>query len=191
MSVQPVADRQPQPAYPPLRIVPAPQTDPPPLDTATVTELFARQQATTREPRRRFVQSTLAIDFRERGEDPVFGPQATARADLPDPAGWARHLVGAVLECATGARPVGQLARWLDTGPREVVARQHRIAMRSARAGRRTLERSTILKVHVCEPADGVAEASLVVHHDGRVRAVAARLSGVDGRWLVTALQIG
>ncbi|MFC6714722.1 Rv3235 family protein [Branchiibius cervicis] len=44
---------------------------------------------------------------------------------------------------------------------------------------------------HACEPADGVAEVCLVVQHEGRVRAVAARLSGVDGRWLVTALQIG
>lgn len=191
MSAQPIADRQPEPAYPPLRIVPAPQTEPPPLDTATVTELFAQQETAASGPRRRFVQSALAIDFRECGEDPVFGPQATARADLPDPAGWVHHLVGAILECATGARPVGQLARWLDTGPREVVDRKHRVALRLARGGRRTVERSAILKVHVCEPADGVAEATLVVHHDGRVRAVAARLSGVDGRWLMTALQIG
>lgn len=188
MSVQPITDREPEPAYPPLRIVPAPQVDPPALETATVQDLFAEQETRTRRCGRSFVQSTLAIDFRECGEDPVFGPQATQRVHLPEPSAWARQLIAAVLECMAGARPVGQLARWLDTEPRELVARRHRLAIR--RDGR-PLQRSTILKVHVCEPVDGVAEAAVVVHHDGRVRAIAARLSGVDGRWLMTALQIG
>ena len=43
----------------------------------------------------------------------------------------------------------------------------------------------------VADHADGVAEVSAVVHDRGRVRAIAMRLSGVDGRWLVTVLQIG
>jgi hypothetical protein len=45
--------------------------------------------------------------------------------------------------------------------------------------------------VRVCEPADGVAEASAVVVDGGRVRALAFRLVGLDGRWRVEALQIG
>jgi hypothetical protein len=45
--------------------------------------------------------------------------------------------------------------------------------------------------VRVCEPADGVAEASAVVVDGGRVRAQAFRLVGLDGRWRVEALQIG
>lgn len=185
MSGQPSTARPEEPAYPPLRIVPAPRTEPPALETSVVRELFARQTTQSRRP---FVQSMLAIDFREVGEDPLFGPQATKRRDLPEPAAWTRQIMGAVLECLVGARPVGQLARWLDSGPRELVTRHHR---RAQRRGARPLTRSTILKVHVCEPADGVAEACLVVQHEGRVRAIAARLSGVDGRWLVTALQIG
>lgn len=174
--------------YPPLRVVPVPRNEPEPLETATVTALFAEHDQTGVRHRPAYVQSALAIDFRECGEDPLFGPQATRRSELPDPGPWARQIVAAVLECTTGLRPVGQLARWLDTLPREMVARRYTIAQRR---GTRPLGRSGVLRVRVCEPADGVAEVSLVVQHEGRVRAVAARLSGVDGRWLVTALQIG
>ena len=46
-------------------------------------------------------------------------------------------------------------------------------------------------RVRVCEPADGVAEAAVVVHHGDRVRAVALRLVGQDGKWRVSALQVG
>lgn len=179
---------QDDPAFPPLRVVPAPNAEPEPLDTATVTQLFADQA--TRAGRRpsAYVQSSLAIDFRDCGEDPVFGPQATRSSELPEPGAWTSQIIGAVLECTTGLRPVNQLARWLDTVPREMVARRYTIAQRR---GTRPLGRSSILRARACEPADGVAEVSLVVQHEGRVRAVAARLSGVDGRWLVTALQIG
>ena len=58
---------------------------------------------------------------------------------------------------------------------------------RGVPAGRRAVVRS----VRVCEPADGVAEASAVVVDGGRVRAVAFRMVGLDGRWRVEALQVG
>ena len=45
--------------------------------------------------------------------------------------------------------------------------------------------------VRVCLPADGVAEASAVVIDADRVRAVAVRLEGLDGRWRATALEVG
>jgi aerobic-type carbon monoxide dehydrogenase small subunit (CoxS/CutS family) len=45
--------------------------------------------------------------------------------------------------------------------------------------------------VRVCEPADGVAEACAVVIDGNRVRALALRLVGLDGRWRVEALQVG
>ena len=43
----------------------------------------------------------------------------------------------------------------------------------------------------MCEPVNGVAEAAVVLQHGSRVRAVALRLEGQDGKWRVTALQIG
>jgi hypothetical protein len=47
------------------------------------------------------------------------------------------------------------------------------------------------MNVRVCEPADGVAEVSAVFRRADRVRAIAFRIQGVDGRWRITALQLG
>ena len=48
-----------------------------------------------------------------------------------------------------------------------------------------------VLTVRVCEPADGVAEVSVAFRRAERVRALAFRMEGVDGRWRITALQLG
>jgi Family of unknown function (DUF6459) len=48
-----------------------------------------------------------------------------------------------------------------------------------------------VQSVHGCSPRDGVAEATVVVNDGARIRAVAVRLEGWDGRWRVTALQLG
>ncbi|MFP5347666.1 MAG: Rv3235 family protein [Actinomycetes bacterium] len=48
-----------------------------------------------------------------------------------------------------------------------------------------------VKKVRVCEPADGVVEGCGVVVQGDRVRAVAVRLEGMDGRWRATAVEVG
>jgi hypothetical protein len=48
-----------------------------------------------------------------------------------------------------------------------------------------------VRSVHVSEPADGVAELSVVLVGAGRPRALALRLEGWDGRWICTALADG
>jgi hypothetical protein len=48
-----------------------------------------------------------------------------------------------------------------------------------------------LLTSRVFEPADGVAEASAVFRGGGNVRALAFRLEGLDGRWRITALELG
>ncbi len=114
-----------------------------------------------------------------------FGPQPTAREALPDPQAWAGRMVQAVIEVLSGVRPLAQLVRW--TSPDVYAALQRRSARTRPQPGRRAIVRS----VHVSEPADGVAEACAVVIAHGRVRAVALRLEGLDGRWVMTALEIG
>ena len=42
----------------------------------------------------------------------------------------------------------------------------------------------------ICEPADGIAEATVLARWDGRTRAVAVRLEGIDGRWRCPVLAI-
>jgi hypothetical protein len=87
----------------------------------------------------------------------------------------------------SGARPAPQVIRWTTPEVYSAVAR------RNAAAGRRThpARRAVVRHVRICEPVDGVIEACAVVVDNGRVRALAMRLSGVDHRWVVSALQIG
>ena len=45
--------------------------------------------------------------------------------------------------------------------------------------------------VRICQPADGVAEICATVRGTRRVLAMAFRIEGVDGRWRITALDLG
>jgi len=56
-------------------------------------------------------------------------------------------------------------------------------------AGRRPWARS-VRSVHVSEPTDGVAEVTAVVDRGSRCAALALRMQGLDGRWLITALDL-
>ena len=141
-----------------------------------------------------FIQGTLAIDF-SGDYDPVqdpedrvyFGPQRTFSRDLPEPQAWVAHMAQALVEVMSGARPAPQVIRWTTPEVYSVVAR------RNAVSGRRTIvaRRALVRRVRICEPVDGVVEACAVVVDNGRVRALAMRLVGVDGRWVVSELQVG
>lgn len=135
-----------------------------------------------------YVQGSLAVDFREDAYDSFFGPQATGTADLPAAKEWAPRIIRATLEAWDGSRSADQLSRWLAPEVRDRVARRGQLARRR---GRRPLRPPHLRALLTCHPADGVCEVSAVVHSDGRVRALALRMSGVDGRWLVTAFELG
>ena len=57
---------------------------------------------------------------REIGDD-EFGPRQTPRTQLPDPKPWAGRLVQAIVEVASGVRPVSQLVRWTSADVYESV----------------------------------------------------------------------
>lgn len=182
-----------------LRVLPIPDSAPPVLPPGDPTRAGA------------YVQGTLAVDFRtsvgpdqslnapvarpRHGRraggadvDPVFGPQPTATADLPDLHDFAETLVQALVETMTGARSPAQLRRWTSDPVYQMLVRRSTLAKRRGAGPSR---RAVVRRVRVCEPADGVAEACAVVLEAGRARAVALRLVGLDGRWVLTALQIG
>lgn len=181
---------------PQLRILPIPDTEPPalrpdvcgsdgsgsPVGTRLGGLVWDRPGSET------YVQGVLAVDFRGQHDDPVFGPQATASVDLPDPAEWARRMIRAILEAMDGLRPSDQLTRWVAP---DIHARIHRRGSLSRRRHERVRHVTDIRTVRVCVPADGIAEVAAVVVHQARVRALALRLSGVDGRWLITAFELG
>lgn len=141
-----------------------------------------------------FIQGTLAISF-TRNYSVVSDPQDKAyfeaqRAfsrDLPEPQAWVEHIAKALVEVMSGARPAPQVIRWTTPEVYAAVARRHAVSRRRALISHRAVLRG----VRICEPVDGVVEACAVVVDNGRVRAIAMRLIGVDRRWVVSALQVG
>ncbi|SDP25397.1 hypothetical protein SAMN04489867_1868 [Pedococcus dokdonensis] len=165
----------------PLRIVPVPRSRP-----AVLTDTESWVPDDSRAPH--YVQDALAVDFDTLTDEQLFGERPTRRDDLPDPRPWAGHIAQALVEVMAGARPAPQVLRWTTPEVYAVVARRASV---SARRGAGDSRRTVVRGLRVCEPADGVAEASAVVVDGGRVRALAFRLVGLDGRWRVEALQIG
>jgi hypothetical protein len=115
----------------------------------------------------------------------LFGRQRTARADLPAPGPRAAAALRLLLEVVVGERPSRQVAGWVS--PRVLAGLDQWSPRQRAGLGRRPVLRS----VRVTEPAESVAEVSAVVLFGDRIRAVALRLEGLDGRWTVTALHVG
>jgi hypothetical protein len=112
------------------------------------------------------------------------GPAAgQCQAGRPEPGAWVAALVQSVLEVLAGDRPVTQLLRWLDLPVYEALAAR-------ARPSRRRTPPGAVRSVHLCEPAPGVVEASVVVGGALRSRAGAVRLEAVADRWRCTGLTI-
>lgn len=133
-------------------------------------------------------QSMLAVDFRSGRHDREFGPQHSSTADLPDPIAWSSRMLLGLMEAMNGLRPPTQVERCLALELRDRIHHAHAV---SCRRGARSIRPSQVLRVRACTDIDGIAEVSAVVYDRERVRAIAMRLVGCDGRWLVTKLVIG
>jgi len=120
--------------------------------------------------------SATVIDF----------PASRVREPAPDPTQWARSIIVATLESLHGIRSPGQLRRWY--APRVHAA----VAARAARARpTATPPRIVVRSVRTIMVSEGRIEASGVVEVAGRCRAIALQMTTYDGRWRVTALEIG
>ncbi|MET0863791.1 MAG: Rv3235 family protein, partial [Nakamurella sp.] len=110
------------------------------------------------------------------------GVRKTSTNNLPLADRSASMLARALVEVLSGRRPLAQL---------RVHCAPEIYAGLAARPSTGPLALPHLLTVRVCEPADGVAEVSAAFRRADRVRALAFRLQGVDGRWRITALQLG
>lgn len=119
----------------------------------------------------------------------IDGPQPTGTDRLPDPRLWAARLGQAVVEVAAAGRPVTQLARWTSGPVYEALVDCYAPRARRPVSRRRVMVDERVRSVHLCQPADGVAEASLLLHGGSRPRALALRLEGWDGRWVCTVCE--
>ena len=110
------------------------------------------------------------------------GVRRTTTADLPPARRSASVLARALVEVLAGRRPLGQLR--VHCAPEVFAGLAERPSARSSALPH-------LISVKVCEPADGVAEVSAAFRRAERVRALAFRIQGVDGRWRITALEVG
>ena len=130
-------------------------------------------------------QHALPLDVR-----PGTAEDGDAQQRLTEEAGrWAGQFVQAALEVAAGARPGGQLARWATEEVCAALLR--RGVLSAARAHTARVPRRTVVSSRASCPRPGVVEASAVITDGRRMRAVALRMESRQGRWRVTALQIG
>lgn len=195
----------------PLRLLPAPPTDPPYDDELGAAALVVDGSLALAFPA---PPSPVPLRLAPPAVEEETDERATPRRLLADPVPLAHRLAQAVVEILAGDRPVTQLTRYatldvLDQLERAVRRRARVLAITAATgqrpatagrssgggAGQRGSElataRARVTSVHLSEPADGVAEACAVVSAGTRGRALAFRLEGLDGRWQCTALRMG
>lgn len=114
--------------------------------------------------------------------EPDIGVAKTPSTALPSPRDTAVVLARALIEVVAGRRSLTQLATHCSP---EVFAGLQRTSLQHAGP------LPKLMSVRTCQPADGVTEASAVFRRGHRAAALAFRLQGIDGRWRLTALQIG
>ncbi|MFV0461720.1 MAG: Rv3235 family protein [Nostocoides sp.] len=136
-----------------------------------------------------YIQGSLAVEFQDEA-DRWAAPRPTRARELPDPHDWAARMTVAVVEVLRGVRSLPQLQRWTSPAVYEALGRKISHAERTGTDPRRAA-RVRIRRVRVCEPGEGVAEVAVVLIDGLRVRAVALRLVGLDGRWRIDALALG
>ncbi|HET8594254.1 MAG TPA: Rv3235 family protein [Intrasporangium sp.] len=164
----------------PVLVRPVPPTEPPLISAEEA------YRATSREP---YTQVALALDFTPTPDDDDSARRPTVRSQLPDPRPFVAKIAQAIIEVIAAQRPAPQLIRHTSPAIYSGLARRALVAARRQPTGPR--RPAMVRRVRVCEPADGIVEACAVVVAHGRVRALALRLEGLDGRWFVTQLTVG
>ncbi|MDR7382206.1 Rv3235 family protein [Promicromonospora iranensis] len=112
---------------------------------------------------------------------------------LPDPTAQVCRVVRAAVEVLRGERPAAQLARWVTPQVYDALLERGRL-MREAqqsRAPRPKAHPATVRRVRMVRLGASSAEATVILHDEGRVRAAAVRLEARRGVWRVAVLEIG
>lgn len=124
--------------------------------------------------------------------DEFFGLQPTPTADLPDPRPLIENLTRCVIEILGGARDFEQISRWVTDDVHRHLLKRVVLSSRARQAKGQRAQRPvfTLGSTVVCEPADGVVEAVVIVRGRARTRAVAIRLEGLDRRWRASAINV-
>jgi hypothetical protein len=126
-------------------------------------------------PRLYLVASSFGEEY-----DVDFAPEPTSAADLPDIHELTFQFIHNVVEIWAGRRSAAQLQSMCH----------HRIFTELQRkAGQQQLI-GRVRKIKVTQPLDGISESTITVRYGERLRVVAIRFEGLDGRWLCTSLDL-
>jgi hypothetical protein len=152
----------------------------PPFDDEQPTGSVAMARAPVTWPD---VAGSPVIDWTVPGwsRDTDMGVTRTSTQALPNARETAGVLARALIEALAGFRQLAQLNT--HCSPEVFAGLRGRV-----RPGGPLPK---LLSIRASEPTDGVAEATAVFRRGERAAAMAFRLQGIDGRWRVTALQIG
>jgi hypothetical protein len=129
----------------------------------------------TQKPRLYLVASTFGEEF-----DLEFAPAPTSAADLPDIHELTFQFIHNVVEIWAGRRNASQV---------QAMCHHLIFADLQRKAGQQKLV-GRIRKIKVTQPLDGISESTVTVRYGDRLRVVAIRFEGLDGRWLCTALTL-
>ncbi|WP_394938904.1 Rv3235 family protein [Psychromicrobium sp. YIM B11713] len=111
----------------------------------------------------------------------------------------AASVAKASLETLAGTRQARQLSRLLSQEAFSLLERRADLTQKARSAQRASVpnvqpalyQRPQIRSAHSCRVAPGIYEISVVIMDRQRYRAMALRIEQIQGRWLVTVLQIG
>lgn len=131
------------------------------------------------------VHSAVGVALAAEPTNPAAAAESLAGTDMPRRLrafDVATRLTQATIEALAGRRPLRHLRRHFTSGVFVGIEDFPMLGSRNA---------IRLTSLWVCEPAPDTAEVSAAFQCGPRTRALAMQLRAVDGRWLVTALQMG
>ena len=129
----------------------------------------------SKKPRLYLIPSTFGEEF-----DAEFAPQPTSAIELPKIEPLIQKFIHNAVEIWSGRRSPQQLQQLCHY---TVFGELQRKAGSIKELGR-------VRKTRITEPLDGVCEATVTIRFGDRLRVVAIRFEGLDGRWLCTCLRL-
>jgi hypothetical protein len=126
-------------------------------------------------PRLYLIPSTFGEEY-----DPEFAPKPTSSAELPDINELTFQFIHNVVEIWSGRRTASQV---------QAMCHHLIFADLQRKAGQQKMI-GKVRKIKVTEPLDGICESTVTIRYGDRLRVVAIRFEGLDGRWLCTALTL-
>jgi hypothetical protein len=173
-------------ALPTLRRSPIPLREP-----APARRVLDRDAGTCVPPTQGTLALTIETPLTVAPAPPPSPPSPVLPRVPPEHREWAATFVHASTEVALGLRSPAQLVRWTTMDVHATLQRRGSLAARARAAGVYKAGKPHVRSLRICSVRPGVYEICAVVGDLDRVRAVALRMEDLDGRWRVTALEIG